>query len=77
MNATNIASDTRNSFSHYSFGSALLEFLAGRLGAPGCWPETLPGGGRQAELRALNRWENEGGRTLTPLAPHDTGLIPN
>lgn len=70
MNATNIAGDTRNPLSHFSFGSALLEFLAGKLGAPGCWPdETHPGGGGRAELRALNRWENEGGRTLPPLAP--------
>lgn len=73
MNATDIASDRRNSFSHFSFGSALLEFMAGKLGAPGCWPdETLPGGSRPAELRALNRWENEGGRTLSPLPLHAT-----
>jgi len=78
MNVTNIAGDTPNSSSHFSCGSALLEFLAGKLGAPGCWPdETHPGGGRQADLRALNRWENEGGRTLSPLALRDARLIPN
>jgi len=70
MNATKMAGRTRNAFSHFSFGSALLEFIAGKLGAPGCWPNgTHPGGGSQAELRALNRWENEGGRTLSPPRP--------
>lgn len=78
MNATTIAGDTRNSSFHFSFGSALLEFMAGKLGAPGCWPaETLPGGSRHADLRALNRWENEGGRTLSPLAFHGTRPSPN
>ena len=78
MNVTNIAGDTRNSSAHFSFGSALLEFMAGKLGAPGCWPgETNPSGGRHVDLRALNRWENEGGRTLSPLALHDTRPIPN
>ena len=78
MNVTIIAGATRKSSSHFSFGSALLEFLAGKLGAPGYWPDEMhPGGGRHADLRALNRWENEGGRTLSPLALHDTRPIPN
>jgi hypothetical protein len=78
MNATNIAGAKQNSLSHFSFGSALLEFMAGKLGAPGCWPdETHPGGSRHADLRALNRWENEGGRTLSPLALHDARPSPN
>jgi hypothetical protein len=77
MNATNMNGDTPNSFFHFSFGSALLEFMTGKLGTPGCWPdEPRHGGGRQADLRALNRWENEGGRTLFP-APRDSRLIPN
>lgn len=76
MNVTDMAGDTRNSSSHFSFGSALLEFMAGKLGAPGCWPgETNCG--RHTDLRALNRWENEGGRTLSPLALHATRPIPN
>jgi hypothetical protein len=29
---------TMNMAEHFRTGSALLEFLAGRLGAPDCWP---------------------------------------
>lgn len=58
-------------------GSALFEFMAGRLGAPECWPDqrnhaayTYTNGAARAVLRAISRWENEGGKTLS--APEST-----
>src|SRR4029077_14993344 len=51
-------------------GSALFEFMAGRLGAPECWPDQRNGaaytnGTARAVSRAISRWENEGGKTLS------------
>jgi len=75
MNTTNLSGRTPNTFSHFHYDSALLEFLAGKLGAPGCWPDEIqPAGGRQVDPRALHRWENEGGRTLSPLPLMTRGL---
>lgn len=60
---------------HFGPGSALRQFIAGRLGAPGCWPA------RQSPKRVvaqlpdetpwIHRWENEGGRTLAATLPQD------
>jgi hypothetical protein len=52
------------------FGSALFEFMAGRLGAPECWPDqrnddACTNGAARAVLRAISRSENEGGKTLS------------
>ena len=54
-------------------GSALFEFMAGRLGAPGCWPDQRNGtactnGAAGVVSRAISRWENEGGKTLSTRA---------
>ena len=51
-------------------GSALFEFMAGRLGAPECWPDqrndaAYTNGATRAVSRAISRWENEGGKTLS------------
>jgi hypothetical protein len=51
-------------------GSALFEFMAGRLGAPECWPDQrndagCTNGAARAVSRAISRWENEGGKTLS------------
>jgi hypothetical protein len=51
-------------------GSALFEFMAGRLGAPECWPDqrndaACTNGAARAVSRAISRWENEGGKTLS------------
>jgi hypothetical protein len=53
-----------------NIGSALFEFMAGRLGAPGCWPNQRndaahANGAARAASRAISRWENEGGKTLS------------
>jgi hypothetical protein len=53
-----------------NIGSALSEFMAGRLGAPGCWPDqrndpAFPNGAARAASGAISRWENEGGKTLS------------
>ena len=53
-----------------NIGSALFEFMAGRLGAPGCWPSqrndaAYTNGAARAASRAVSRWENEGGKTLS------------
>jgi hypothetical protein len=50
--------------------SALFEFMAGRLGAPECWPDqrndaAYTNGAARAVSRAISRWENEGGKTLS------------
>jgi hypothetical protein len=50
--------------------SALSEFIAGRLGAPGCWPDqrndaAYTNGATRAVSRAISRWEHEGGKTLS------------
>lgn len=69
MNITRAANPLPNS-SHFSPGSALLEFMAGKLGAPGCWRnEREFGHTGHEELGSLKRWENEGGKTGSlPLA---------
>ncbi len=51
-------------------GSALFEFMAGRLGAPECWPDqrndiAYTNGAARTVSRAISRWENEGGKTLS------------
>jgi hypothetical protein len=55
---------------HFETGSALREFMAGRLGAPSCWPDEnrrtstflrLPD-----EVSSIQRWENEGGKAFAP-----------
>jgi hypothetical protein len=53
-----------------NIGSALSEFMAGRLGAPECWPDqrndpAYTNGAAGAVSRAISRWENEGGKTLS------------
>jgi hypothetical protein len=53
-----------------NIGSALFEFMAGRLGAPGCWPgqrsdAAHTNGAARAASRAISRWENEGGKMLS------------
>jgi hypothetical protein len=56
--------------SHFRAGSALLEFMAGRLGALACWPnETKLLSSRVPdEASAIQRWETEGGRTIAATA---------
>jgi hypothetical protein len=53
---------------HFKAGSALSEFMAGRLGAPDCWPNENNRWGIFAhvpnQLTAIQRWENEGGRII-------------
>jgi hypothetical protein len=67
------APDVFNASAHFTAGSALSEFMAGRLGAPGCWPDdghrnsTLFRGSEEAS--SIHRWENEGGRTMPAVAP--------
>jgi hypothetical protein len=56
-----------------NIGSALFEFMAGRLGAPGCWPDqrndtAYTNGAARAASPAISRWENEGGKTLAARA---------
>jgi hypothetical protein len=57
---------------HLKAGSTLSEFMAGRLGAPSCWPAGVyrtngilhpPN-----ELSSIQRWENEGGKTVAAAA---------
>jgi hypothetical protein len=65
---------------HFKPGSALRQFMAGHLGAPGCWPAgRYPKRGFAHvpdETRWINRWENEGGRTLATL-PKDRAPLPH
>jgi hypothetical protein len=65
-------------------GSALFEFMAGRLGAPECWPDqrndaACTNGAARAVSRAISRWENEGGKTLSarhqPFTANNTAII--
>lgn len=64
--------DDANASAHFNAGSALTEFLAGRLGAPGCWPDEnhrtshLPRG--PDDMSSIQRWENEGGKTVAATA---------
>jgi hypothetical protein len=56
-----------------NIASALLEFMAGRLGAPGCWPDQRNDAAyaktvARAESPAISRWESEGGRSLPACA---------
>jgi hypothetical protein len=62
-----------NASGHFTAGSALTEFLAGRLGAPGCWPDEnhrtsiflrVP-----EEWSSIQRWENDGGKTVAATVP--------
>lgn len=59
--------DHRDAIGHFKAGSALREFIAGRLGSPGCWPNescrTLVPPPTE-EARSIQRWETEGGRTI-------------
>jgi hypothetical protein len=53
-----------------NIGSAVSEFMAGSLGAPECWPDqrndaAYTNGAARAVSRAISRWENEGGKTLS------------
>jgi hypothetical protein len=63
--------------SHFTAGSALLEFIAGRLGAPACWPNELHR--KRVSVSALDdassiqRWETEGGRTIAATALANRG----
>jgi hypothetical protein len=69
MNGTSTPGPRQNS-SHFSLGSALLECMAGKLGAPECWTNERPFGHTgHGDLRALTRWENEGGKTLSLPLP--------
>ena len=70
--------ENRDAAAHFKPGSALRQFIAGRLGAPDCWP-----GGRYPkrvfarvpdETRWIHRWENEGGKTLAATLPKDRAL---
>jgi hypothetical protein len=61
-----------NASGHFNAGSALSEFMAGRLGAPGCWPEenrrTSILFGARDEVSSIQRWENDGGKTIAAAA---------
>lgn len=60
---------------HFEAGSALRDFMAGRLGAPGCWPNesyrkriSVPA---SDEMSSIQRWETEGGRTIAATVPSE------
>jgi hypothetical protein len=57
-----------NASVHFDVGSALWEFLAGRPGAPGCWPNETHRTSTflrvPDEVSSIQRWENEGGKTV-------------
>lgn len=58
---------------HFKAGSALREFMAGRLGFPGYWPnesdqKLVPVRVSEKEI-SIQRWETEGGRTIAATAP--------
>jgi hypothetical protein len=57
-----------NASAHFETGSALSEFMAGRLGAPGCWPDenhrTRTFLREPDEVSSIQRWENDGGKTV-------------
>jgi len=61
-----------NETSHFRAGSALREFIAGRLGAPACWPNETSRRSVPSHLpdeaRSIQRWETEGGRTIAATA---------
>jgi hypothetical protein len=65
--------DDSNVSGYFTAGSALAEFMAGRLGAPGCWPDESH---RKSvflrapdEVSSIQRWENDGGKTIAAAAP--------
>jgi hypothetical protein len=59
-----------NAAAHFQDGSALHEFIAGRLGAPGCWPPRKHGvADVPTERRSIERWETDGGKTSATRAP--------
>ncbi len=64
--------DDSNASAHFKAGSALREFMAGRLGAPGCWPDenhlTTTFQRSLDELLSFQRWENDGGKTVVTPA---------
>ena len=64
--------DDASEASHFKAGSALREFIAGRLGAPACWPNEsyrrLVPSRVADEARSIQRWETEGGRTIAATA---------
>jgi len=58
---------------HFEAGSALSEFIAGRLGAPDYWSNEnhrkssfrhIPD-----QARSIQRWENKGAKTTATTAP--------
>jgi len=61
---------------HFKPGSALRQFIAGRLGAPSCWPVRRYPKRISAYLPdetqwMIHRWENEGGKTPAATLPKD------
>lgn len=65
---------------HFRPDSALRQFMAGRLGAPACWPAGQYPKRISAqvpdETKWIHRWENEGGKTLATL-PKDRAPLPH
>lgn len=66
-----------NASAHLEAGSALSEFMAGRLGAPSFWPDgihrkdvylRLP-----HEVSSIQRWKNEGGKAVAPARAKGPG----
>jgi hypothetical protein len=66
---------------HFRPDSALRQFMAGRLGAPACWPAGAYPKRVSAhvpdETQWIHRWENEGGRTLAATLPKDRVPLDN
>jgi hypothetical protein len=65
---------------HFEAGSALREFMAGRLGTPTCWPNNyyrkrVPTRGLE-EASSIQRWETEGGRTTPATALSENSPAP-
>lgn len=57
---------------HFAAGSALRAFIAGRLGAPACWPNEssrkLVPARVSDDAHSIQRWETEGGKTIPPIS---------
>lgn len=57
-----------NASAHLEAGSALSEFIAGRLGAPSFWPDGIHRKNLHLrlpdEVSSIQRWENEGGKSV-------------
>jgi hypothetical protein len=64
--------DDSNAAAHFKAGSALLEFIAGRLGAPACWPNESRrkhlAPRASDEMSSIQRWESDGGKTIATSA---------